>query len=46
MYGQTRPRVQLLVTYMTLEVFRLLMLYENFLIIELTIAVPKLFLLS
>lgn len=46
MYRQTWPRVQLLVTYMTFEVFRLLMLYENFLIVKLAIAVPKLILLS
>lgn len=42
MYGETRPRVQLLVAYMTFEMFRLLMLHENFLIVKLAIAVPKL----
>lgn len=42
MYGEARTRVQLLVAYMTLEVFRLLMLHENFLIVKLAIAVPKL----
>jgi hypothetical protein len=39
--GQTRPRVQLFVTDMALEVLRLLMLDQNLLVVELAIAVPE-----
>lgn len=39
-YGQAGSRVQLLVTYVTLEMFGFLMLYENLLIVEVSVAVP------
>jgi hypothetical protein len=39
--GQARPRVQLFVTDMALEVLRLLMLDQNLLVVELAIAVPE-----
>ena len=40
-YGQPGARVQFLVTNMTFEVFGFLMLNQNFLIIKLTVAVPR-----
>ena len=40
MNGQARAGVQLLVTHMTLEMLGLLMLYENLLIVKLSVAVP------
>ena len=40
MNGETRPRVQLLVTHVTLEVFRFLMLQQNLVVVEVTVAVP------
>lgn len=40
MYSQTRSSVQLFMTNVALEVFRLLMLNEYFFIIEVSVAVP------
>lgn len=40
MDGQSRPRVELLVADVTLEMLRLLMLHQNLFIVELAIAVP------
>lgn len=39
-YGQAGPGVQFLVADVTFEVLRLLVLYEDFLVVEFTVAVP------
>jgi len=40
MYGEARPSEQPLVTNTALEVFGLLMLHKNLLIIKLSVAIP------